>query len=70
VSEPVNLAQRDRRRRPARRRWLRPALVALAFLLVFLVGLSFGKALEEGPAPTTTNTIVRTLEPLPQTPAG
>jgi hypothetical protein len=49
---------------------LRPALLALAFLLVFLVGLSLGRALEEGPAPASTNTIVRTLEPLPQTPAG
>ncbi len=67
--EPSATPPRDRRRRRARRRWLRPTLIALAFVVVFLVGLSLGKAVEEGPVPTTTNTIVRTLEPLPQTPA-
>ena len=60
--------RRAERRRP-RRRPLRQspaarlalALVAAVFLL--LVGISVGRALEDGPDPGGTRTNVRTLEP-------
>ena len=59
------------RRRPARKSpWRRVALLAAALLVVFLVGIALGKALDDSPAPATTQTVVRTLEPLPQQPAG
>ena len=57
-----------RRRRPPRRPRRRLALVgagALFVVLVFLVGLSLGRALEDGPDPGRTTTVVRTLTPLP-----
>lgn len=41
----------------------------LAVLFVFVLGLSFGKALNDGPEPGVTQTSIRTLEPLPQQPA-
>jgi hypothetical protein len=50
--------RRDRRRRVAR--WL---LGALAVAVVFLAGLSLGRALENAPLPGGTQTLVRTLEP-------
>jgi hypothetical protein len=62
----------DRRRpaRAARRNPLvRPGLIALGLLLLFLVGISIGKALEDGPEPGGTVTNVRTLEPQPLPPA-
>lgn len=60
-----------RPRRPQRRRraWPRVLAVALGLLVAFAVGLSLGKALEDGPEPGATITSVRTLEPLPQEPA-
>jgi hypothetical protein len=42
-------------------------IVVLA-LVVFLVGVAFGKALNDGPPRPSTETYVRTLEPLPQQP--
>lgn len=59
------------RRRPARRRsraglWL----AAGTSLAMFLLGLSFGRALEDGPRPAETRTSVRTLRPLPLAPAA
>jgi len=60
--------RRIERRRPRRRPlWQSPAarlalgLAAAAFLL--LVGISVGRALEDGPEPGGTRTNVRTLEP-------
>ena len=54
------------RRRSRARLWL-----ALAGTIVaFLVGLSLGRALEDGPAPGETRTSVRTLRPLPLAPAA
>ena len=59
---------RAERRRPRRRPvWQSPLLrlalgfAAAAFLL--LVGISVGRALEDGPAPGGTRTNLRTLEP-------
>jgi len=56
-------------RRPRRRRaiWRRLA-VAVALVLVFLVGIALGQALDDTPDPGGVTTTVRTLEPLPQEP--
>jgi ferric-dicitrate binding protein FerR (iron transport regulator) len=63
--EPRPRARRPRPRR--RRRWIRALAVALLLVVVFLVGISLGKALEDSPPAGTTETRVRTLEPIPQT---
>jgi hypothetical protein len=43
--------------------------VLVGLVLAFALGLSLGKALDDGPEPGATVTSVRTLEPLPQEPA-
>lgn len=59
-----------RRRTPRRRRaWPRVLAVLAGLALAFALGLSLGRALEDGPEPGATVTSVRTLEPLPQEPA-
>ena len=59
---------RSRPRRPPRtplRRhpFVRGALALLAAVLLLLVGVSIGRALEEGPSPGGVRTDVRTLDP-------
>ncbi|HEX4930197.1 MAG TPA: hypothetical protein VFV62_05750 [Gaiellaceae bacterium] len=49
---------------------MRPALVAVGFLAALLLGVSLGRALEDGPSPGGTQTSVRTLQPQPLPPAG
>lgn len=62
---------RDRPRRRRRRRFPARACLAVTFAaVVFLAGVAFGYALRDDPEPGGTVTIVRTLEPLPQRPAG
>jgi hypothetical protein len=56
------------RRRPRRNPWPRRAVVAALALLIFAVGIALGQALNDGPPPPTTDTYVRTLEPVPQQP--
>ena len=61
---------RHDRRRPRRRPLLqrpavRAAALAAAGLLLLLLGISIGRALEDGPAPGGTTTSVRTLDPRP-----
>lgn len=60
-------------RRPPRRRrsplWW-PLLGLAALLAAFLLGISIGRALEEGPSPGGTETRVRTLNPQPLPPAA
>jgi hypothetical protein len=41
----------------------------LAVAAAFLVGLGLGRALEDNPEPGGTQTLVRTLNPLPLAPA-
>lgn len=65
MSTPARRPPRGRRRNP----WLRPALTALGLLLLLLVGISIGRALEDGPNPGGTRTNVRTLQPQPLAPA-
>lgn len=61
---------RDRPRRRRRRFPVRGLLALAIAMLVFLAGVAFGYALRDDPEPGGTVTIVRTLEPLPQRPAG
>jgi hypothetical protein len=61
--------QRSRRRPPRRRTWPRVVAAFVVAAVAFALGLSLGRALEDGPVPPGTVTYVRTLEPLPQQPA-
>ena len=65
MSPPARRPPRGRRRSPA----LRPALTVLGLLLLLLIGISIGRALDDGPDPGGTRTNVRTLEPQPLAPA-
>jgi hypothetical protein len=44
--------------------------VAIGAIVVFGVGVSLGEALHDNPRPGGTQTIVRTLKPLPLAPAA
>ena len=62
-------AQLSSSRRPRRRPWLALAvLVSLA--LVGAAGVALGEALHDNPRPGGTQSYVRTLKPLPLTPAA
>jgi len=61
----------ERRQRPPKRKpLLRPALIVLGLLAALLIGVSLGRALEDGPSPGGTQTSVRTLNPQPLPPAA
>jgi hypothetical protein len=62
----TGLETAPRRREIRRRRW--PAALALvaAAIAILVVGIAIGQALADRPAPGGTQTLVRTLEPLPQ----
>jgi len=66
----MSVPPRRPRRAPRRNAWLRPALLGLGILFAFLLGLSVGRALEEGPSPGGMRTQVRTLQPQPLPPAA
>ena len=61
----------ERRQPRARRRnpLLRPALAVIGLLAILLLGISIGRALEDGPSPGGKQTNVRTLNPQPLQPA-
>ena len=61
--------ERPRRRRTRRRvpAW---ALAGIGLLVAFVVGIAVGEALHDNPNPGGTQTIVRTLQPLPLAPAA
>ena len=68
-------AERRPRRRSARRPTGRSPVVRLvlglaAAVLLLLVGISVGRALEDGPAPGGTQTNIRTLQPEQLPPAA
>ena len=48
----------------------RRTLLAAGVLLAFAVGIGLGQALNDNPEPGGTQTLVRTLEPLPLAPAA
>jgi hypothetical protein len=60
-------ARRERRRR--RLALTRAALGVVAIAIAFGVGLALGEALHDNPRPDGSRTLVRTLEPLPLSPA-
>jgi hypothetical protein len=66
----VNAAREPGRRpRPPRSRRDavgRVVLVLIGLALAFVLGIGFARTLDERPDPSRTETIVRTLEPLPQ----
>ena len=48
----------------------RRAAISAGLLLAFVVGTAFGQALGDDSAPSGTQTLVRTLQPLPLAPAA
>lgn len=60
------LEQPSRRPPAVRRRWPRLVALVVAALVVLWIGIAVGKALSDRPRPGGEQTIVRTLEPLPQ----
>ena len=48
----------------------RRVLLAAGLLLVFAVGIAVGEAAHDNPKPGGTQTLVRTLSPLPLAPAA
>jgi hypothetical protein len=63
-----NRVQSREPKRPPRGRVLRLIALAFALVAVFVVGIAFGQALDDAPAPGGVTTSVRTLTPLPQQP--
>jgi hypothetical protein len=49
---------------------MRIALTVVGAALVFAVGIAFGQALHDNPKPGGTQSLVRTLQPLPLAPAA
>ena len=49
---------------------MRIALVIVGAVLVFAVGIAVGEALHDNPKPGGTQSLVRTLQPLPLAPAA
>jgi hypothetical protein len=48
----------------------RVVILVVAALVVFAVGIALGRALQDGSEPSGTQTLVRTLQPLPLAPAA
>ena len=68
MSEPRE--RRPRRRPRRRRRTAARVLGGVALAVSFVVGIAVGEALHDNPRPGGSQTIVRTLAPLPLAPAG
>ena len=49
---------------------MRIALIVVGAVLVFAVGIALGQALNDNPSPGGTQSLVRTLRPLPLAPAA
>ena len=49
---------------------MKRALVALGLVVAFVVGAAVGESLDDGSKPAGTQTLVRTLKPLPLPPAA
>ena len=49
---------------------MRRLLLAAILIVVFAVGIALGKALDDGSPPAGTQSIMRTLDPLPLAPAA
>lgn len=68
VPEPARRSARPRRSRGSAVG--RIALVVAGLALAFLLGIAFARTLDERPTQGGTETIVRTLAPLPQNTPG
>ncbi len=66
MTESRTASRRARRRSP----WPRRLLVTVLVLLVFVVGIAIGKALNDGPPTPATETYVRTLTTLTEGASG
>lgn len=65
------MSTRERQaRKPPGNPLLRLVLTSLGVVLALLIGISVGRALEDGPSPGGTLTNVRTLQPQPLPPAA
>ncbi|MGL6278923.1 MAG: hypothetical protein ACRC50_05130 [Gaiella sp.] len=62
----IDRVERRRSAKRARRPWLRWLALTAAGALLLALGVAFGLALGDRPEPGGEQTIVRTLEPLPQ----
>ncbi len=69
MRHPLSTSER-RPRKPSRSPLWRPALTMLGLVAALLLGISLGRALEDGPSPGGTQTNVRTLEPQPLPPVA
>ena len=49
---------------------MKRALVAVGLIVAFVVGVAVGESLDDGSKPAGTQTLVRTLQPLPLAPAA
>lgn len=49
---------------------MKRALVAAGLVVAFVVGVAVGESLDDGTKPGGTQTLVRTLKPLPLAPAA
>ena len=61
---------RPRRPRRRRRRWPRVLAIVLGLVVLFAFGVGLGEALHDNPTPGGTQTLVRTLHPLPLVPVA
>jgi len=66
----VTFTTRSDRARRRRRSPVRTILPILGAVLLLGVGVAFGEALHDNPKPGGTQTLVRTLQPLPLAPAA
>jgi hypothetical protein len=66
----TTVRERPRPRRRRRRRVPTWALAGLGLLVTFVIGIAVGEALHDNPKPGGTQTIVRTLRPLPLAPVA
>jgi hypothetical protein len=62
--------ERARRPRRKRRRWPLYLLGAAGVAVIFLAGVGLGQALHDNPDTSGTQTLVRTLHPLPLVPVA
>ena len=49
---------------------MKRALIAAGLIVAFVVGIAVGQSLDDGSKPGGTQTLVRTLQPLPLAPAA
>ena len=49
---------------------MKRALVAVGLIVAFVLGIAVGESLDDGSKPAGTQTLVRTLQPLPLAPAA